>query len=175
MVKQDTKNNNTENHNEAMYVITYSLEDGAVDPAAHGLMLSVRVASSSPSVLAASRILQPSLDVQLRALPCSLVSVSGTTNALQRKVGLLVISRYQQYSHDPYSGIETLSAFPFESFHKFFRECFRSGNLQAEQIRNRCVEKSKYQLPTASCGTIIQNKLQLLLEASKNNRNMLQF
>ena len=27
-----------------MYVITYSLEDGAVDPAARGLMLSVRVA-----------------------------------------------------------------------------------------------------------------------------------
>ena len=103
MVKQDTKNNNTENHNEAMYVITYSLEDGAVDPAARGLMLSVRVASSSASVLAASRILQPSLDVQLRALPCSLVSVSGTTNALQRKVGLLVISRYQQYNHDPYN------------------------------------------------------------------------
>ena len=65
-----------------MYVITYSLEDGAVDPAARGLMLSVRAASSSASVLAASRILQPSLDVQLRALPCSLVSVSGTTNAL---------------------------------------------------------------------------------------------
>jgi hypothetical protein len=62
-----------------MYVITYSLEDGAVDPAARGLM-----SSSSASVLAASRTLQPSLDVQLqlRALPCSLVSVSGTTNAL---------------------------------------------------------------------------------------------
>jgi hypothetical protein len=27
-----------------MYVITYSLEEGAVDPAARGLMLSVRVA-----------------------------------------------------------------------------------------------------------------------------------
>ena len=26
-----------------MYVITYSLEDGAVDPAVRGLMLSVRV------------------------------------------------------------------------------------------------------------------------------------
>ena len=59
-----------------MYVITYSLEDGAVDPAARGLM-----SSSSASVLAASRTLQPSLDVQLRALPCSLVSVCGFTNA----------------------------------------------------------------------------------------------
>ena len=72
-------------------------------------------------------------------------------------------------------GIETLSAFPFESFHKFFRTCIRSGNLQAEQIRNHCVEMSKYQLPTASYGTTIQNKLQQLLEAGKNNRNVLQF
>ncbi|XP_045026785.1 uncharacterized protein LOC123470533 [Daphnia magna] len=38
-------------------------------------------------------------------------------------------------------GIETISAFPFESFQRFFRNCLRSGNRQAEQIRNRCIEK----------------------------------
>ena len=64
-------------------------------------------------------------------------------------------------------GVETNSAFPFESFLGFFRRCLRSGNLQAEQIRNRCIEKSKYQLPTTSCGTIIQNKVQLVFEAKK--------
>ena len=66
-----------------MYVITYSLEEGAVDPATRDFeIIHARSSSSSASVLAASCIFQPSLDVQLRALPCSLVSVSGTTNAL---------------------------------------------------------------------------------------------
>ena len=75
-------------------------------------------------------------------------------------------------------GVETNSAFPFESFLGFFRRCLRSGNLQAEQIRNRCIEKSKYQLPTTSCGTIIQNKVQLVFEAKKlkkKTQRLLQF
>jgi hypothetical protein len=67
-------------------------------------------------------------------------------------------------------GVETNSAFPFESFQGFFRRCLRSGNLQAEQIRNRCIEKSKYQLPTTSCGMIIENKLQLTIEAKTLNK-----
>ena len=77
-----------------MYVITYSLEEGAVDPA--GMWLDVIRAcssSSSASVFVASRTLQPSLlDVLLRAILRSLVSVSGTTQ-LWRLVGLLFISR----------------------------------------------------------------------------------
>ena len=76
-------------------------------------------------------------------------------------------------------GVETNSAFPFESFQGFFRKCLRSGNLQAEQIRNRCVEKNKYQFPTTSCGMIIENKLQLTIAAKnlnkKQNNALLQF
>ena len=68
-----------------------------------------------------------------------------------------------------------MSAFPFEIFHIFFRRCIRSGNLQAEQIRNRCIEKSKYQLPSTCCGTVIENKVQLMLEARKNNDRQLKF
>lgn len=61
-------------------------------------------------------------------------------------------------------GVETLSAFQFESFQQFFSRCLRNGNLPTEQIRNRLLEKSKYQLPTTSSGLIIANKLQLALE-----------
>lgn len=45
-------------------------------------------------------------------------------------------------------GVETLSAFQYESFLVFFRRCLRSGNLPAEQIRNRLIERKKYMLPT---------------------------
>lgn len=69
-------------------------------------------------------------------------------------------------------GVETLSAFPFESFQKIFRKCLRSGNLQAEQIRNRLIEKAKYQLPTTDCGTIIENKVQLMIESKKRNSKL---
>lgn len=64
-------------------------------------------------------------------------------------------------------GIETLSAFQFESFLSFFRRSLKSGNLPAEQIRNRLIEKHKYQLPTTSSGEIIENKVSLALEAKK--------
>lgn len=43
----------------------------------------------------------------------------------------------------------------------------RNGNLPAEQIRNRLIERKKYLLPTSTSGLIIENKLQLLLEAKK--------
>ena len=75
-------------------VITYSLEEEAVDPAERGFKIfRACSSSSSASVFAASRTLQPSLlDVLLRAILRSLVSVSGTTQ-LWRLVGLLFISR----------------------------------------------------------------------------------
>jgi hypothetical protein len=63
--------------------------------------------------------------------------------------------------------VEANSAFEFESFLSFFRRIIRNGFLLPEQIRNRLVEKSKYQLPTTSCGLIIDNKIKLDLEASK--------
>ena len=64
-------------------------------------------------------------------------------------------------------GVETLSAFQYESFLSFFRRCLKSGNLPLEQIRNRLVEKKKYQFATTSTGMIISNKVQLLLEAQR--------
>ena len=54
------------------------------------------------------------------------------------------VSHVWQDSENFRCGIETLNSFPFESFQVFFRRRIRSGDLQAEQIRNRCVEKSKY-------------------------------
>jgi hypothetical protein len=63
--------------------------------------------------------------------------------------------------------VEDNSAFEFESFLSFFRRIIRNGFLLPEQIRNRLVEKSKYQLATTSCGLIIDNKIKLDLEASK--------
>jgi hypothetical protein len=83
-----------------------------------------------------------SVELTERDIPCRFVSHQ--------------VSHVWQDSDNFQCGIETLSTFPFESFHIFFRRCIRSGNLQAEQIRNRCVEKSKYQLPTTSCGTVIE-------------------
>ena len=66
-------------------------------------------------------------------------------------------------------GIEKLSAFRYESFLIFFRRSLRSGNLPTEQLRNRLVEKKKYQLPTTASGVIIDNKVQLLLEAKRKS------
>jgi hypothetical protein len=45
----------------------------------------------------------------------------------------------------------------------------RSGYLLAAKIGNRCLEKSKYQLPTTACGTIKTNKMQLAIASSKLN------
>jgi hypothetical protein len=55
-------------------------------------------------------------------------------------------------------GIESLSAFPFESFMKVFRQLTRSGHLLAEQIRNRLVERSKYLLPSNEDGDLLTGK-----------------
>lgn len=67
--------------------------------------------------------------------------------------------------------LEANSAFEFKSFLSFFRRTIRNGYLLPEQIRNRLVEKSKYQLATTSCGLIICNKMKLELEASKRFSN----
>jgi hypothetical protein len=113
-------------------------------------------------ILKAKNILDRySVELTEREIPCRFVSHQ--------------VSHLWQDSENFQCGIETLSAFPFESFQVFFRRCLRSGNLQAEQIRNRCVEKSKYQLPTTSCGTIIETKVQLMLEGIKNNSRVLKY
>jgi len=59
----------------------------------------------------------------------------------------------------------------YENFQPFFTRIIRHGHLVAEQIRNRCIEKAKYQLPTSSSGTIISNKVELLLESKKRKRD----
>jgi hypothetical protein len=64
--------------------------------------------------------------------------------------------------------VEANNSFEFESFLSFFRKIIRNGFLLPEKIRNRLVEKSKYQLPTTCCGLIIDNKIKLDLEASKS-------
>ena len=65
-------------------------------------------------------------------------------------------------------GVETLSAFQYESFLSFFRRCLKSEKLPLiEQIRNRLIEKKKHQFATTSTGMIISNKVQLLLEAQR--------
>jgi hypothetical protein len=64
-------------------------------------------------------------------------------------------------------GVEKISAFQYESFLIYFRRALRSGNLPIEQIRNRLVEKMKYQLPTTASGVIIYKKVRLLLEAKR--------
>ena len=71
--------------------------------------------------------------------------------------------------------IEANSGFDFETFLGFFSDCLRSGNLPIEQIRNRLMEKAKYQLPTTSCGLVISNKIQLELEAAKRSSHSVQF
>ena len=89
----------------------------------------------------------------------------------ERKIPLRFVSHQMIHIPDDVAkykcGVETLSAFQYESFLVFFRRCIRSGNLPAEQIRNRLIEKKKYQLPTTSSGIIIENRVQLLLEAKR--------
>jgi hypothetical protein len=52
-------------------------------------------------------------------------------------------------------GVESLSAFVFENFYRFFRNILASGNLPLQQIRNRLVER--YLLPTSVEGMIINS------------------
>lgn len=66
-------------------------------------------------------------------------------------------------------GIETLAVWYYESFMVWFRRVLASGNLPAEQIRNRLLEKCRYELPTTSSGHIIQNSVQLELEARRKS------
>jgi hypothetical protein len=112
-------------------------------------------------ILKAKKILDRySVELTEREIPCRFVSHQ--------------VSHVWQDSENFQCWIETLSAFPFEIL-EFFLRCIRSGNLQAEQIRNRCVEKFKYQLPTTSCGNIIETKVQLMLEGIKNNSRVLKY
>ena len=64
-------------------------------------------------------------------------------------------------------GLETLSAFPFEAFQKFFRNVGRSGNKFEEQIRNRLIERQKYLLPTTPQGELIFTSSQFKCEVNK--------
>ena len=66
-------------------------------------------------------------------------------------------------------GIETLGVWFYESFMVWFRKILTTGNLPAEQIRNRLLEKCRYEFPTTSSGHIIQNSVQLSLEARKKS------
>ena len=52
-------------------------------------------------------------------------------------------------------GIESLSAFPLQSFMKVFRKFSKSGYLLADQIRNRLAERSKYLIPTNGEGELL--------------------
>ena len=76
-------------------------------------------------------------------------------------------------------GIESLSAFPYGNFYRFFRNILSSENKPLEQIRNRLVERSKYLLPTSSDGMIINSSQQLLLgkeqEMNSSNKVVLSF
>ncbi len=64
-------------------------------------------------------------------------------------------------------GVESLSAFVFENFYRFFRNILASGNLPLQQIRNRLVERSKYLLPTSADGMIINSSKQFEIEVKK--------
>ena len=65
-------------------------------------------------------------------------------------------------------GIECLSTYVFENFQKIFLQMLRSGYLEPEQIRNRCIEIHKYALPTGHDHMIITNALDCLkIEAAK--------
>ena len=66
-------------------------------------------------------------------------------------------------------GIETLAVWFYESFLVWFQQVLGSGNLPAEQIRNRLLEKCRYELPTTSSGHLIQNSVQLKLEARRKS------
>lgn len=52
-------------------------------------------------------------------------------------------------------GVECIAAWKFESFQRVFKALLRSGNLPAEQIRNRLIERSKYMLPTGMDGLVL--------------------
>jgi hypothetical protein len=121
---------------------------------------------SKNNILKAKKVFQRySVDLTEMGIPCRFVSHQITH----------LWEDVEKYG----SGVETNSAFHYENFLSFFRRCLRSGNLQAEQVRNRCVEKSKFQLPTTSCGAVIKNKVQLVVEANKlkktKKQRLLQF
>lgn len=64
-------------------------------------------------------------------------------------------------------GVECISAFFYENFYNFFRKSLRSGLKPLEQWRNRLVERSKYLLPTASDGSILETDQMFKLEVKK--------
>ena len=66
-------------------------------------------------------------------------------------------------------GIDSLSAFFYENFYRFFRNILSSGNKPLQQIRNRLVERSKYLLPTFSDGMIMNSTEHFFLEIEREN------
>ena len=64
-------------------------------------------------------------------------------------------------------GVESLSAYVFENFERFFRSMTRSGHLVVEQMRNLLMQRAKYLLPTGPDGLIWTNFEQFKIQASK--------
>ena len=100
---------------------------------------------------------------------------SYSVELFERNIPCRFTSHQTTHTHqDPRTfecGIEQVSCWVYENFQPFFTRIIRHGHLVAEQIRNRCIEKAKYQLPTSSSGTIISNKVELLLESKKRKRD----
>jgi hypothetical protein len=62
---------------------------------------------------------------------------------------------------------ESLSAYIFENFMRFFRNVFTSGYMPLEQLTNRLFERYKYRLNTAEDGSILSTKEDFDLEVKK--------
>ncbi len=64
-------------------------------------------------------------------------------------------------------GMERQSAWMDETFQGKIRQAVHSGNLPAEKIRNRLVQRFLYLLPTKEDGTILDSKDLFELEVKK--------
>lgn len=64
-------------------------------------------------------------------------------------------------------GIERQSAWIDETFQGKMRQAVHGGNLPAEQIRNRLVQRFLYLLPTNPDGTVIDSKSMFEMEVKK--------
>ena len=62
---------------------------------------------------------------------------------------------------------ESISAYVFENFMRFFRNVFTSGYMPLEQLINRLYERYKYRLNTTEDGSIINNKVEFDIQVKK--------
>jgi hypothetical protein len=62
---------------------------------------------------------------------------------------------------------ESISAYIFENFMRFFRNIFTSGYMPLEQLINRLYERYKYRLNTTEDGSIINNKVEFDIQVKK--------